>query len=111
LNWRVVDDNGAVVKQGTYSGPIRGGDGVTLGEYRPHRGLRQRIFLEMHEDAIEFDAHHPRLEVSVPETLLESSGFEIPVAIGRAVLVALFGVATLLIIIMIRRTNRRTIDS
>ena len=105
LNWKIVDDNGAVVQQGVYNDRIRGGDGATLGEYRPKRGLRQRIVLQIHQDVQAFDAHHPRLEVSLPETMLESSGYEVPAAIVWAGLVAVVGVATLLLLIF-RRPDR-----
>jgi hypothetical protein len=106
LDWKVVDDTGMTVQQGTYSSQIRGGDGATLGEYRPKRGLRQRIILRIHQDVEGFDAHHPILKVSVPETMLESSGYEVPLAIVWAGLITVLGVATLLFLMVRRRRAR-----
>jgi hypothetical protein len=99
VTWKIIDDGGTVIQEGTYNGQIRGGDGATLGEYRPKRGLRQRIVLQINQDVQGFDAHHPRLEVSMPETMLESSGYEVPVAIVWAGLVGVVGVTTLLVLI------------
>jgi hypothetical protein len=99
VTWKIIDDSGTVIQEGTYNDQIRGGDGTTLGEYRPKRGLRQRVVLQIHQDVQGFDAHHPRLEVSMPETMLESSGYEVPVAIVWAGLVGVVGVTTLLVLI------------
>src|ERR1700679_2819653 len=41
LDWKIVDDSGAVIQHGTYSDRLRGANNLNLGEYRPKFGLRQ----------------------------------------------------------------------
>lgn len=69
LDWRVVDDGGIVIQQGTYHQQL-GGNSVTLGHFRPKQG-RQRIILRNRQHAEGMDTAHPRLEVSLPERSLE----------------------------------------
>jgi hypothetical protein len=94
LDWEIEDDRWAVIQKGAYRDRVfPGGNSVTLGEYRPRRGLRQRIVLRIHDKEGAVDAH-PVLEISLPERML-TSGYEVPAAIVWAVLVAMFGVAAL----------------
>lgn len=72
LEWRVADDHGITIQKGflKYQG---GGNTVTLCQYRPKRGLHQRIVIRNLEDAEGMEAAHPILEVGLPERTLGMS--------------------------------------
>lgn len=105
LDWEIEDDRGAVIQKGAYRDRIPpGGNAVTLGEYRPTRGLQQRIVLKIYHDVEGADDAHPVLEISLPERML-TSGYEVPAAIVWAVLIAMFGV-TVLLVLLFQHPNR-----
>lgn len=72
FDWRVVDDRGIVLKQGILN-YHEGGNTVSLGQYRPKRGLRQHIVIRNFEDVQGMETAHPILEVGLPERTLGMS--------------------------------------
>jgi hypothetical protein len=118
LDWRIVDDNGAVIREGAYSDsdpaggyrPLpaarleRRGNAVTLGEYRPNFGKRQRIIMRVHQD-VQGDSAVARLEIGQPEVSLELS-YGIFLILGWAGIVGGAG-RVMLLVLLIRRSIRR----
>ena len=72
LDWRIVDDNGALLQQGAYKYRLRGNT-AALGQYHSTRRLRQRIIIRNLQDAQELELAHPKLEVTLPERSLDMS--------------------------------------
>jgi hypothetical protein len=70
LDWKIVADTGIVIQQGTYKSRIDGANSVGLGTYRPKRGLRQRIVVNIHQDVQGSDGQ-PKLQIGVPEVSLD----------------------------------------
>jgi len=66
LDWKIVDDTGTIIKQGTYSDRIDSGY-ETVGEYRPKLGLRQRIIVRIQNVIQGTDATHPILLIGLPD--------------------------------------------
>src|SRR5271156_6197136 len=76
MDWKIIDDRGTVLKQGTYAGQIYGGvaEDAKVGEYLPKPGTRLKVVLDIHQDIQRFEAAHPRLEVQAnPEYGLENA--------------------------------------
>lgn len=67
LDWKVVGAGGAVLAQGSQNEPIRGANNVNLGEYKPKRGPRQRMIVDIHRDIEEPDDSTVTLEVNSTE--------------------------------------------
>lgn len=70
LDWRIVDDSGALLQQGNYNYRLRGNT-AALGQYHSMRRLRQRVIIRNLQDAQGLDLAHPILEISLPERSLE----------------------------------------
>jgi hypothetical protein len=70
MDWKVVDDSGALIEHGTYNNRLLG-NGVTLGHYHSKRDLRQRIILRNLQDAQGLDSADPKLEIGLPSRNLE----------------------------------------
>jgi hypothetical protein len=79
LDWRIVTDTGALVQQGEYKDRTHGGNIVGLGTYRPKRGLRQRIVVNIRHDVQAPDAQ-ARLHIGLPEVSLDLAEGYYPVA-------------------------------
>jgi hypothetical protein len=50
LDWKIVDIHGVVAAQGAQNAPLLGANNVNLGEYRPKRGLPQKMIINLHRD-------------------------------------------------------------
>jgi hypothetical protein len=100
LDWRVVDDSGAVLQQGTYNYRLRGNT-ARLGRYQPTRRLRQRIVVRNLQDAQGLDSAHPKLKISLPERSLDMA-YAAGSAIKLAFMVAGPGVLILLFLLITR---------
>ena len=72
LDWRIVDDSGALLQQGAYNYRLRGNT-AALGQYHSTRRTRQRIIVRNLQDAQGLELAHPKLEVSLPERSLDIS--------------------------------------
>ncbi len=72
LNWRIVDDSGALLQKGTYNYRLRGNT-AALGHCHSTRRLRQRIIVRNLQDAQGPELAHPKLEISLPERSLDMS--------------------------------------
>jgi hypothetical protein len=66
LDWKIVDDTGSIIEQGTYSGRIDSGY-ETIGEYRPKPGLRQRIIVQIQNVIQATGKAHPQLLIGLPQ--------------------------------------------
>jgi hypothetical protein len=106
LDWRIVDDSGAMIRQGTYTDQLPGGNWALLGHYRPKRGLRQRIIVRIHQD-VQAPESHPKLNIGLPERGLEQA-YGSAAAIGWAAIVAGAGVIMLFVLLILRATRRKT---
>ena len=88
LDWKIVDESGAVVQSGKYSEdqflvlgnhPWGGNDVILERQFRPKRGSRQRVIVDIHEDVVAPDAEKSlqstdtRLYVGLPERGLEQA--------------------------------------
>jgi len=82
LDWKIVDENGALVQSGVYTEDLhiadRGGNDVILTrKYRPGRGSAQKIILNIHQDVQAKDGARQsqptdiRLHIGLPERGLE----------------------------------------
>ena len=101
LSWKVVNDSGAVLQQGTYNYRLRGNT-ARLGRYQSARPLRQRIIVGNLQDAQGLDSAHPKLEISLPERSLDISYAAIS-AYKLAFMVAGPGVLILLFLLIPER--------
>jgi hypothetical protein len=110
LDWKIVDGAGRVIQSGSFRDPHPGGNAVTLGHYRPKRGLRQRVLVNIHQDVQTPDPQAPgpdtRLHVGLPERGLEQA-YGGAAAIEWAVVVAGTGAIMLLILLVMWATRRK----
>ncbi len=108
MDWKIVDDQGAVLRQGSYVGQIYGGiaEDEKVGEYLPRPGTPLKVVLDIHQDIQRFDAAHPKLEVQAnPEYGLENS-YGGAAFLAWAVVVAGPGAIILLVLLLMRLTRR-----
>jgi hypothetical protein len=104
LDWKIVDDRGAVLESGTYRDQQVGGNTVVLGHYRPQRRSPQRVIVNMHSDAVQAASPDLKLHIGLPERGLEQA-YGLAAAIGWALLIAGSG-AIMLLILLIQRVLR-----
>ncbi|MGO9436737.1 MAG: hypothetical protein ACLPH3_09030 [Terracidiphilus sp.] len=78
LDWKIVDESGALIQSGVYTENPRlgGNDAILTRKYRPKLGSANRIILNIHQDvqAKNSEQPHPtdtRLYVGLPERGLE----------------------------------------
>jgi hypothetical protein len=67
LDWKIVDAGGTVLQQGTENTLLRGANNVNLGEYRPKRGERQKLIVDVHREIEEPEGSRVTLEVNSTE--------------------------------------------
>lgn len=103
VDWKIVDDKGAVIKQGIHSGKLRGANDVILGYYRARFGQRQKIIMTIHRD-VEGPSANAELDIGQPEIGLDLS-FGIPMLLGWAVFVGGCGMILLCIFLIAKRRN------
>ena len=96
LDWRIVDDRGALLEKGTYNYRLRGNT-AALGHYHSTRRLRQKVIVRNLQDAQGLDLAHAKLEISLPERSLDA-GYA---AIGAYVLVLVVAGPGVLILLSI----------
>jgi hypothetical protein len=99
LDWRILDENGTVIQQGTYKNQMGAANTVGLGTYRPGRKLRQRIVVNVHQDVQAPDAH-PRLRIGQPDNSLDLAEGYYPLATLWAFVLAGSGLITLAVLRM-----------
>jgi hypothetical protein len=110
LDWKIVDERGAVINQGTHADEVGGGyrpspgspierlgNTVVLGQYRPHFGQRQRIVTSVHQD-VQGASGNARLEIGQPELGLDLS-YGIFLLLGWAAIVGGSGLIMLLVLL------------
>jgi hypothetical protein len=105
MDWKIVDDHGAVIAQGTQNVRLSWASGVNLGEYKPKRGLRQRMIIDMHRDLAEPNGSRVTLEVNSTEDP-EGMAFGFGLFLWWAEIVGGPG-ALILLVLLILRTFRR----
>ncbi len=72
LNWKIVDDTGAMLKHGSYredTQPLYGNNVILDRQYRTRRGLRQKIIVTILQDVIPASPI-PSLHIGLPEETL-----------------------------------------
>jgi hypothetical protein len=108
MDWKIVDDQGTVFKQGSYAGQIYGGiaEDEKVGEYLPKPGTPLRVVLDVHQDIQGFDAARPRLELQAnPEYGLENA-YGSAAFLAWAVVIAGPGVIILLALLTVHLLRR-----
>ena len=81
LDWKIVDESGALIQSGVYTEDqhLGGNDAILTRKYRPKRGSANRIILNIHQDV---QAKHSkqqsqptdtRLHIGLPERGLEQA--------------------------------------
>jgi hypothetical protein len=72
LDWKILDETGALIQSGTYREDQKGdgNDAILESHYRPKRGSRQRIMVSVDKDVQAPDSD-TRLHVGLPERSLE----------------------------------------
>jgi hypothetical protein len=80
LDWKIVDESGALIQSGVYTEDqhIGGNDAILTRKYRPTRGSAHRIILNIHQDVQAKDGEgqlqpDTRLHIGVPERGLEQA--------------------------------------
>jgi hypothetical protein len=101
MDWKIVDANGMLVRQGAQNTRLSWANAVNLDEYHPKRGVAQRIIVNLHRDIVEPVDSHVTLEVNSTEDP-ESMVIEYELSRLWAIIVAGPG-ATLFFILLIRR--------
>jgi hypothetical protein len=109
LDWRIVDDSGALLQQGTYNYRLSGNT-AALGHYHSPRRLRQRLIIVNLQDAQGLDLVHPKLEISLPERSLDMS-YAAMYPIQLASMVAAPGVLILLFLLIARAIRLNALAS
>jgi len=67
LDWRIVDESGTVIQQGTENTLLSWANNVNLGEYHPKRGGRQRLIVDVHREIEEPKGSSVTLEINSTE--------------------------------------------
>lgn len=108
LDWKIVDETGALIRSGDYSEDQQmGGNDVILDRhYRPKRGLRQKIMVNIHRD-VQARLSDTRLHIGLPERGLEQA-YGSAAAMRWAAIVAGAGAIVLLILAILRVVRRLT---
>jgi hypothetical protein len=101
LDWKIVDAGGTVLRQGTENTPLRGANGVNLGEYHPKRGERQRLIVDLHRKIEEPEGSRVTLEVNSTEDP-EGMAIGAYIAFWWACIVAGSGAILLLVLLVLR---------
>lgn len=81
LDWKIVDESGALIQSGVYTEDRRigGNDAILTRKYRPTRGSAHRIILNIHQDVHTKDGEgqlqtiDTKLHIGVPERGLEQA--------------------------------------
>lgn len=107
LDWKILDDQGLIIEQGTYDSSLNGSNIAELGEYHPQRGARQRIIVNIHRDVSGPDAE-ARLDIGIPEVALDVVEGAYPIALGWAAITVGPGILMLLVIWFWRRNSHRS---
>jgi hypothetical protein len=114
LDWKIVDESGALILGGVYTEAqhIGGNDAILTRKYRPERGSAQRVILYIHQDVQAKDGEgqlqptDTRLHIGLPEKGLEQA-YGSAAAIVWAAGVAGPGTMILLILLILRAIRRK----
>lgn len=108
LDWKIVNESGAVITGGDYSEDkqMGGNDAILERNYRPKRGVRQKIMVNIHRDVQARDSD-TRLHIGLPERVLEQA-YGSAAAIRWAAIVAGAGAIVLLILAILLVVRRQT---
>ncbi len=109
LDWKIVDKTGNLIAKGTQDAPTLGGNEVNFGEYKPKRGLRQRMIVDVRNDIAEPADSTLTLQVNSLEDP-EGAAFGFVIFSWWAGIVAGAGAALLLVLLILRivRAGRGT---
>ena len=103
LDWKIVDENGNVIQQGRYSERTET-NWVTIGEYQPKIGQRQKIIIKVNQNIEGNSTAQPRLIIGLPQR--NSDYFDVR-DIFNAWAVITAGPGTLLLFFLLFRRLRR----
>jgi hypothetical protein len=106
LDWKIVDEGGALIQSGGYreDQQMGGNDAILERHYRPKRGSRQRIMVNIHQDVQAPDSD-TRLHIGLPERGLEQA-YGSAAAMMWAAIVAGAGAIMLLVAVILRVVRR-----
>jgi len=108
LDWKIVNETGALIQTGVYreDHQMGGNDAILERHYRAKRGSRQRIMVSIHQDVLAPDSD-TRLHIGLPERGLEQA-YGSAAAIMWAAIVAGGGAIILLVLMILRVFRRQT---
>jgi hypothetical protein len=107
LEWKIVDETGALIQSGGHSEDQMGGnDAILERHYRPKRGSRQRIMVSIRQD-VQAPESDTRLHIGLPERGLEQAYGSAAATIWAAI-VAGAGAIMLLVLLILRVLRRQT---
>jgi hypothetical protein len=110
LDWKIVDLNGAVIAQGSQNAVISLANNMNLGQYRPRRGLRQRMVVNIHREITEPPGTMVMLEVNSVEDP-EGAAFGFVVLSLWAAIVGGLGAVILLVVLGLWASHRAAAET
>jgi len=108
LDWKIVTGDGSVIQQGALTTILRGANNVTLGQYQPTAGQRQKVVLNVHTDTIGAGVNATLKVGPSGESVAFSN--DIPVVVTWALWIAGPG-ALLLIVLLFVKIRRERADA
>ena len=115
LDWKIVDERGALIQSGVYTEDQHygGNDAILTRRYRPKRGSANRIILNVHQDVQaksgegQLQPTDVRLHIGVPERTLEQASGSVA-AIAWAAVVGGLGAIILIFLLVMRAIGPKT---
>jgi hypothetical protein len=115
LDWKIVDETGALIQSGSYTDDrqLRGNDAILDRPFRPKRGSRERVIVNIHQDVESPVAEKgmrstdTRLYVGLPERILDQA-WGLGLYSVWAAVVAGTGAIMLLVLLILRVFRRQT---
>jgi hypothetical protein len=105
LDWKILGSDGSVIQQGALTSILRGANNVTLGQYQPTAGQRQKVVLNVHTDTVGAGVN-ATLNVGPAETSVAVSN-DIPVVVTWAIWIAGPGALLLIVLLFVKIRRER----
>jgi hypothetical protein len=108
LDWKIVDESGALIQSGVYTEGQHPGasDAILTRKYRPKRGSANRIILNVHQDIQaksgerQLQPTDVRLHIGVPERGLEQAYGSVAAIVWAAIVGGLGAVILVFLLVM-----------
>jgi hypothetical protein len=106
LDWKIVTGDGSVIQQGALTTILRGANNVTLGQYQPTAGQRQKVVLNVHTDTIGAGVNATLKVGPSGESVAFSN--DIPVVVTWALWIAGPGALLLIVLLFVKIRRERS---